>query len=283
MLTLAATAAALALGWRQRQARRIETEDGFVQLIERLRALPGQRLATLPLTAAEPIAGETHHAVMWGGHGYGFDRLEPVFPRLTRPLGETFARYAIDRLVWSKAWWPEAEAVLSREFRLADIEAYGAWRVARIEGLPKPPRPCVCFIVPDAAAVGGELATIVRGGEIEIQLLERRSPMATGIEPDGVPLVVRASSDGLMATYRLLRRWRPDIADCRHGSSADVLIAGLAGVPCCLFREPVTAFEKVLVGSGLARPAPADALRSRDGAGLAGTYRQMFAATPEAH
>ena len=45
------------------------------------------------------VAYETGQSVLYGGHGFGFELLEPVFPRLLIPIRDIVERYRIVYLV----------------------------------------------------------------------------------------------------------------------------------------------------------------------------------------
>jgi hypothetical protein len=74
----------------------------------------------LPYTLADPLAYETGLPVLWGGHGYGFRRLEPFFPRLRLRIPEIVERHAIRYVVIGETSLP---ALLE-----SDLVAFGARR-----------------------------------------------------------------------------------------------------------------------------------------------------------
>lgn len=124
-LAMLLTAASLAAGWRRRRPRM--TEDDIAPIIARLAALPAGRVAVFPFTAAERVAFETPHAVFWGGHGLGFPILEPYFPVFREPIGAAMRRHRIDWVVLDTGWWPEGEAVLTRELGRAPVARLGRY------------------------------------------------------------------------------------------------------------------------------------------------------------
>lgn len=257
VVTTLISALALLKGWRQRQARRTITEDGQSQLLDWLRRNPTERVAVFPLTATETLAGETRHAILWGAHGYGFDLLEPIFPRATRPLSETFARYGIERLVWNHAWWPEAEAALAAELQLHDVHSFGNWRTASIAGLPSPPKAQICLLLSTADRMDPIHHNLLAVDAISVKsmVLESYSvPTSSGGALDILP------GRGIwrhVNLYRHLRRAQYDVVDCRHSGTAQLVVATLAGVPHRVGPIPRTRAERHLLQSGIWRAVPA--------------------------
>lgn len=93
---------------------------------------PG-RVAVFPLQAAEAVAAQTHHAVLWGGHGYGFRQLEGFFPVLMRPLSSFLAAYHVGWVLWDEKFWQDGEACLRAEGVVAEpsVHRFGNWVLAR--------------------------------------------------------------------------------------------------------------------------------------------------------
>jgi hypothetical protein len=78
---------------------RARVHEGLEQIIEALRAFPRGVVMCLPASWYEVVAYKTGHPVLWGGHGYGFEKLEPTWPRLLIPLREVLRRYDVRYLV----------------------------------------------------------------------------------------------------------------------------------------------------------------------------------------
>jgi hypothetical protein len=130
------TAVSLASAWRVVTSRQIARGQDFEAALEHLRTIPKSRVAVFPLQTAEPVAAYTDHAVLWGGHGMGFDRLEGFFPILSRPLSDFFRQYKIEWILWDSKFWPTASQRLTSEKLLASedlIRSFGRWRLAPVE------------------------------------------------------------------------------------------------------------------------------------------------------
>jgi hypothetical protein len=128
----AATMIALFMAYRTRKARVALRDSSYRAALEYLTTLPPDRLAVFPLTAAEEAAFRTPHAVLWGGHGLGFPRLEPVYPVLRRSIGEIMRTYSCTMLLFDTRYWPEGVACIGRELPDAKILSFGSWRIVSI-------------------------------------------------------------------------------------------------------------------------------------------------------
>jgi hypothetical protein len=74
-------------------------ETALAALIEYLRQKPRGRILCVPQRVSDALAYQTEHDVVWGGHGYGFGNLEPLFPRWLIRLDEVLERYRVDYLL----------------------------------------------------------------------------------------------------------------------------------------------------------------------------------------
>ncbi|HUZ31000.1 MAG TPA: hypothetical protein VMV19_02660 [Xanthobacteraceae bacterium] len=129
---LAATMASLVYGYRLRRANLGERDESFEEALKRLELLPPGRIAVFPLVAAEAVAYRTSHAVLWGGHGLGFDKLEPIYPVMRVKVGEALNIYNCGLLLFDKRYWPAGESVVDRELPKSEIQAFGSWRLVSI-------------------------------------------------------------------------------------------------------------------------------------------------------
>lgn len=128
------TIVSLAIAWRIVRARPTARGENFDDVIEYLHRLRKARFAVFPLQSAEAVAAQTHHAVLWGAHGYGFERLEGFFPVLTRPLGQFFRQYRIQWVLWDSSFWPQGERAMVNEMLIdeASVRSFGRWSLAEV-------------------------------------------------------------------------------------------------------------------------------------------------------
>ena len=130
-LVLLLNAVALAVYYRSFATnRRTRIDDGFERMLLRLKALPRGVVMCLPQSWHEPVAYKTGQPVLYGAHGYGFRRMEPVFPRLLLPVREVVKRYRIRYLLTMEgvmterfeAELPAATCVREGEYLLYSFE-----------------------------------------------------------------------------------------------------------------------------------------------------------------
>jgi hypothetical protein len=127
------TGYSLFMAWRIVRARPAARDDMFHEALSAVAALPKGRVAVFPLQSAEVVAWETHHAVLWGGHGYGFRQLEGFYPVLTQPLSGFLRKYQIDWVLSDDRFWPLGSESLGREgVRVGAQSTFGHWRVTEL-------------------------------------------------------------------------------------------------------------------------------------------------------
>ena len=126
------TVISLVMAWWIIHNRPIATGSDFDEAIYYISALPKANFAVFPLQSAEPVASRTHHAVLWGGHGFGFGNMEGFFPVLTKPLENYFARHQVNWVLWDSRFWPEGEARLISEglIKKSTVYQFGNWCLA---------------------------------------------------------------------------------------------------------------------------------------------------------
>ena len=107
--------------------KRSRIEDSLGRMVEELRGLPLGTVMCMPVQWCEPVAYLTQHPVLWGGHGYGFARLEPTWPRLLLRVSDAVERYDVRYLLTMDSMLtPELEAELASSpvVRHADYRLY---------------------------------------------------------------------------------------------------------------------------------------------------------------
>ena len=106
--------------------KRARVDSGLDVMIDRLRDQPQGVVICVPANWYEVVSYKTGHPVLWGGHGYGFRRLEPIWPRLLLPIREVLARYNVRYLLTMDAMLPDtfvadlppAQVLTHEEYRL---------------------------------------------------------------------------------------------------------------------------------------------------------------------
>jgi len=125
------TAVSLLMAWRIVRARPAARDEMFDQAVVALSASPRGRVAVFPLQSAEAVAWATHHAVLWGAHGYGFSHLRGFFPVLTQPVSTFLRQYRINWMLYDDRFWPCGSDALRREgIDVGSERSFGHWRLA---------------------------------------------------------------------------------------------------------------------------------------------------------
>jgi hypothetical protein len=124
------TVASLLAAWRIVRSRPAARDEMFDRALSALAAEPRGRVAVFPLQNAEAVAWGTHHAVLWGAHGYGFSQLEGFFPVLTKPLSAFLREYRIGWILSDERFWRGGVERLRREGVETGRETeFGPWRL----------------------------------------------------------------------------------------------------------------------------------------------------------
>lgn len=135
------TVTALYFAWRTVKCRPISRATDFDDALAYLETLPPNRVAVFPLQAAESVAAKTSHAVLWGGHSFGFNQLEGFFPVLSESLSTILPKHRVKLILWDSEWWPMGEKTLKNENLLQDsskIMIFGKWRLVTTQPIEKP-------------------------------------------------------------------------------------------------------------------------------------------------
>lgn len=120
VLTLVLGVGGIAAYLHQLRSSRENLADAqFDALLAYLKSADDGVVMCLPAQPYDSIAYRTGKRVLWGGHGYGFTRLEVVFPRLMKPMAEILADYGVRYLVIKDGYLPErfVQAVGGAEVR----------------------------------------------------------------------------------------------------------------------------------------------------------------------
>jgi hypothetical protein len=86
----------------RRVAQARAADAGLDEALAYLREQPKGVVMCLPMNLYDLVAYKTGQPVLFGAHGYGFRRVEPVFPRLLVTLAEARERYGVRYLLARK-------------------------------------------------------------------------------------------------------------------------------------------------------------------------------------
>jgi hypothetical protein len=73
-------------------------------MIERIRSMSSARVLCIPLHLSDTVAYYARSPVLWGTHGYGFHRIEPLFPVFLRPIGDFVRDYSLTHLLLDRRY-----------------------------------------------------------------------------------------------------------------------------------------------------------------------------------
>jgi hypothetical protein len=113
------------------QDKRGRVDTGLGVMLETLRGQPSGVVICVPANWYEVVSYKTGHPVLWGGHGYGFTRLEPIWPRLLLPIRDVVQRYDVRYLLTMEQMLPDAfvadlppaQVLAHEEYRLYCFQA----------------------------------------------------------------------------------------------------------------------------------------------------------------
>jgi hypothetical protein len=111
--------------------RRARVDDGLTVMLDALRSKPSGVVMCVPASWAEVVSYKTGHPVLWGGHGYGFGRMERVWPRLLMPVRDLLTQYRVCYLLTMDGMLPES---FVRDLPPARIERHQEYCLYCFEG-----------------------------------------------------------------------------------------------------------------------------------------------------
>lgn len=109
-----------------RSSRTMKIDDQLERALMRLAELPEGTVMCLPQHWHDVTAYRTGKSVAFGGHGYGFDLLQPVFPRLMVPVKDFLAAHQIRYLL---LWQNYVNDNFLADLPPASVELFGDYRL----------------------------------------------------------------------------------------------------------------------------------------------------------
>lgn len=114
-----------------RSSRTMKVDEQLERALSRLAELPEGTVMCLPQHWHDVAAYRTGKPVAFGGHGYGFDLLQPVFPRLLVPVKDFLAAHQIRYLL---LWQNYVNDKFLADLPAASVEAFGDYRLYCFDG-----------------------------------------------------------------------------------------------------------------------------------------------------
>jgi hypothetical protein len=117
--------------WECTRNARTRVDDSLDQMLKQLSAREPSVVMCIPSNWHEVVAYKTKHAVLWGGHGYGFKRFEPIWPRLLISFPEITRRYGVRYLLTTEEMVPPN---LAAELEGTVVLCEGSYRLYCLDG-----------------------------------------------------------------------------------------------------------------------------------------------------
>lgn len=109
-----------------RSSRTMKVDAQLEQALSRLAQLPDGTVMCLPQHWHDAAAYRTGKPVAFGGHGYGFDLLRPVFPRLLVPVKDFLVAHRVRYLL---VWQSYVNDKFLMDLPEASVEMFGDYRL----------------------------------------------------------------------------------------------------------------------------------------------------------
>ncbi len=116
--------------WKLKRSKTQKIDLTMDNALNHLKELPNGAVMCFPFHWSEVVAYKTKKSVLWGAHGYGFKLLEPVFPRMLKPISEIVKKYQIKYLLTYEDYLPEN---FLAELHVGSLVSFGTYRLYTLE------------------------------------------------------------------------------------------------------------------------------------------------------
>lgn len=107
-------------------------DEALDQIIHNINKHPGERLWCIPLYPSDKLAYTTGKKILWGAHGYGFERLSPIYPVMQISIEEAVKHYGVDLILLNTSYFPEFEKYASDKLALRLLQEVGKYRLYEV-------------------------------------------------------------------------------------------------------------------------------------------------------
>ena len=112
--------------WKLKHSKTLKVDAEMDVVIKHLQQLPDGVVLCLPNHWDDLVAYKTNKKVLAGGHGFGFKLLEPIFPRILRPISEIIEEYHVKYLLTIDGYLTEN---FIKELSIDTVTAFGSYRL----------------------------------------------------------------------------------------------------------------------------------------------------------
>lgn len=116
-------------------SRTLRIDENLDRAIKALAQQPEGVVMCLPQHWHDAVAYRANKPVLFGGHGYGFRHLQPLFPRFLVPVGELIEKHRVAYLLTYVGYCNERFLAALPEH---DVDSFGEYRLYRFRGASSP-------------------------------------------------------------------------------------------------------------------------------------------------
>jgi hypothetical protein len=116
--------------WQLKSSKTLKVDFNLNNALNHLKNLSNGAVMCFPLHWSDIVAYKTQNSVWWGGHGWGFKRLEPVFPRMLKPISEIVEQFNIRYLLTYEGYLPEN---FLEELQIDSLVSFGSYQLYTLE------------------------------------------------------------------------------------------------------------------------------------------------------
>ncbi len=109
-----------------RSSKTLKVDDDLQAAIDWLKEQPDGIVLCYPIHWHDLVAYKTGKAVLFGGHGYGFQRLQPFFPRLMEPIRKIIEQHRVRYLLSYEGYLPDS---FLAELPPGNLRSFGQYRL----------------------------------------------------------------------------------------------------------------------------------------------------------
>ena len=112
--------------WTLKQSKTQKVDEDMDHVLKHLKDMPNGVVMCFPQHWHDLVAYKTNKKVLFGGHGFGFKLLEPIFPRLLKPVSEIIADYKVKYILSYEGYLPEN---FINELPVDTLKPFGDYRL----------------------------------------------------------------------------------------------------------------------------------------------------------
>jgi len=84
--------------------KEMSIDNNLIEIFKYINRLPGKNILCIPLKLSDAAAYFTRKKILWGGHSYGFKKLEEFFPVIRKKIEDIIVKYDVDYILVDKRY-----------------------------------------------------------------------------------------------------------------------------------------------------------------------------------